>query len=357
MKTISVESEFPVGDIEDIKDKPRVLIVDDSQSIREYVSGLLEDGGFTVFPATNGRMGLEYIESKKPDVVLLDIEMPLMTGLEMLDELRMSKRLYSIILFSHLSNIKNRITGLDKGADDYITKPVQPDELMARVRAAARTARLKKELAEAKKTADDAAEKLHETQKKLIEEKKIAAIARLASGMAHEINNPLSFIQSNLCTLKRYSGILAEGSKRIIDISNRMKGKDPVPDQALDETHNWLKQSKVDFINQDIGPLISDTFEGVVRISSIVSCLLFMDRAVYYSESGTIDLNTLVKSLNNSSMLSLPPGVSLRIDTPDVPLNVIGKNDQLLIAIENILQNAVEAAGEEHNKNNSMPCE
>lgn len=330
-----------------MNNKIKVLIVDDSQSIQKYVRSLLEDAGFRIFSATDGRMGLEYIEKHKPDVVLLDIEMPVMNGLEMLDALPKSKRLYSIILFSHLSDIKNRITGLDKGADDYITKPVQPEELMARVRAAARTTELKKELDEARKTAEDAVDKLHETQKKLIEEKKIVSIARLASGMAHEINNPLSFIQSNLCTVNRYSVVLAEGSKRFIDISNKMKDRAPGLDSDIDETLDWLKKSKIGFINQDIGPLISDTFEGVVRITSILSCLLLMDKAVYYSESDTTDLNTLLKSLCDSSMLRLPPGVFLKLDTPDTSVNVAGRNDQLEIAIENILQNAVDASGED----------
>jgi signal transduction histidine kinase len=344
---ISVKGENPMDYIEDKKVKPCVLIVDDSQSIQKYVKELLEGNGFSTFSATNGRMGLEYIEEKKPDIVLLDIEMPVMNGLEALDELGKNKRLYSIILFTHLSDIRNRITGLDKGADDYITKPVQPDELLARVRAAARTTALKRELAEAKRVAEDTLDKYHETQKKLTEEQRITETAKLASGMAHGINNPLSFIQSNLGTLKRYSGILAEGSKRFIDISNKMKAKDPKWEQAIDETLDWSKKSKVALIHEDIEPLMSDTLEGIARISSILNCLLIMDKAVYYTEVGIIDLNTLVNSLNNSSVLRLPPRVLLTIDTSETPLNVIGKNDQLQIAIENILENAIDAAGED----------
>jgi CheY-like chemotaxis protein len=259
--------------------KPCVLIVDDSQSIQKYVKELLEGGGCRVFSATNGRMGLEYIEEKKPDVVLLDIEMPLMNGLEVLDELGKSKRLYSIILFTHLSDIRNRITGLDKGADDYITKPVQPDELLARVRAAARTTGLKKELAEAKKNTEDALYKFHETQRKLIGEQKIAAIAKLASGMAHEINNPLGYIKSNLGTLEKYSRILSEGATRCIDISNTFKDKSPGLDQSVDETLDWLRKSKLESICRDIEPLISETVEGIERISSIIKSLLKMDQA------------------------------------------------------------------------------
>ncbi len=132
------------------EDTLSVLIIDDSKSVQEFVKELLENTGFITFSATNGRTGLEYINSKEPDVVLLDIEMPEMTGLEILDALDHSKRLYSIILFSQLTDKKKRVAGLSKGADDYITKPIDPDELIARVIAATRTAVLKKELAEAK---------------------------------------------------------------------------------------------------------------------------------------------------------------------------------------------------------------
>ena len=131
-----------------------VLIIDDSPSVQKYVKELLENVGFRTLAATNGQAGLEMIESKRPDVVLLDIEMPVMTGLEVFDALDHGSRLYSIILFSHLSDIKKRVTGFNKGADDYITKPINPEELIARVIAATRITVLKKELAKAKSDAD-----------------------------------------------------------------------------------------------------------------------------------------------------------------------------------------------------------
>lgn len=260
--------------------KPGVLIVDDSRSIQKYVTKLLEDAGFRIFSATDGRMGMQCIESQNPDVVLLDIEMPVMNGLEVLDELEHHKRLYSIVLFTRLSDIKNRITGLEKGADDYIAKPIQPDELIAKVRAAARTAGLKRELAETKKTAEDALDKFHKTQNELIEEQQISALVKIASEMAHEINNPLGYIQGNVITLKRYSDILAEGTKRLMDLSNKFKEKDTGPEQAADEILKWLKKSKIESICRDIQPLISETLEGVERISSILKYLLMKDQAV-----------------------------------------------------------------------------
>ncbi len=148
------------------KNKPCVLIVDDSQSIRKYVKELLEKAGFITIIAENGRIGLECIKTKNPDVVLLDVEMPVMTGLEVLDSLGQAQRLYSVILFSHLSDIKNRIKGLDKGADDYIIKPIEPDELIARVKVALRNIVQKRDLVKAKVDAEIALQQCHKSMRR-----------------------------------------------------------------------------------------------------------------------------------------------------------------------------------------------
>ncbi len=152
------------------KEKPNVLIVDDSQSIRKYVSELLDKAGFNISVAENGRMGLEHIRAKNPDVVLLDVEMPVMSGLEVLENLGHEQRLYTVILFSHLSDIKNRIKGLDKGADDYITKPIEPDELVARVKVAVRNMVQKRELLKAKVDAESALEQCRIAMRELNEQ-------------------------------------------------------------------------------------------------------------------------------------------------------------------------------------------
>ncbi|HDH05494.1 MAG TPA: hybrid sensor histidine kinase/response regulator [Nitrospirae bacterium] len=330
-----------------IQTKPIALVVDDSQSISTYVRELLQEAGFRVFTASNGRIGLEYIESHNPDVVLLDIEMPVMNGLEVLDELGKLKRLFSIILLTSLSNIKTRIEGLNKGADDYITKPFDKRELIARVSVALRTTTLKRELESAKCIAEDALSKFRKAQNKVIEEQKINAIARLAAGMAHEINNPLGFIQSNIGALKKYSAILSEGAGRFIRISNSSCAGCCSADKAIKELLPWIKKSKLEFIRRDIEPLVSETLKGVNRISSILRCLLIMDQAVFYTETEVLDLNDIVRIFEDLSCLGLPSGVSFVTDLTDSPLMVTGKSGQLRIATENIFKNAIRAVGEE----------
>src|SRR5664279_5248503 len=121
----------------------QVLIIDDSRSIQHFVGELLHEAGYAVSSAYDGDRGLELIGSSEPDIVLLDVEMPGMSGLQVLDQLAGKKPFFSIIMFSTRSSLEQIVEGLTNGADDYIVKPFRPDELLARVAAARRTVALK----------------------------------------------------------------------------------------------------------------------------------------------------------------------------------------------------------------------
>ncbi|NVN93188.1 MAG: response regulator [Desulfuromonadales bacterium] len=195
-------------DSQNLPHNANILIIDDSRSIQVFVQELLHGAGYAVSSAYDGESGLALIHPSEPNVVLLDVEMPGMTGLQLLDQLAGKSRLFAIIMFTTRSALDQIVEGLTKGADDYIVKPFQPEELLARVASAKRSVAMKRELAQAHRQADEALLRLGEAQSQLIEEKKMQAIARLATGVAHEINNPLGFIQSNLGTLGRYAGYL-----------------------------------------------------------------------------------------------------------------------------------------------------
>jgi two-component system OmpR family response regulator len=109
-----------------------VLIVDDDPHIREVIRFALEQAGMTVSEAANGEEGLRRIETLNPDLVILDIVMPEMDGLEMCRQLRKQSDLPVLFLSSRDEEI-DRILGLELGGDDYLTKPFSPRELVARV--------------------------------------------------------------------------------------------------------------------------------------------------------------------------------------------------------------------------------
>lgn len=117
--------------------KTSILIVDDEQSIIAIVKAYLEEEGFDVVTAMDGPSGLEAARSKEPDLVILDIMLPGMDGVEVLRRLRRDSDVYVIMLTAKTEET-DKIVGLSVGADDYLTKPFSPRELVARVKAALR---------------------------------------------------------------------------------------------------------------------------------------------------------------------------------------------------------------------------
>ncbi len=118
----------------------KILVVDDEQSILDLVTAYLIPEGYEVRTATDGMAGLELARTFKPDLVVLDIMLPGIDGLEMLARLRRESEAY-VILLTAKTEETDKIVGLSVGADDYVTKPFSPRELVARVKAALRRLR------------------------------------------------------------------------------------------------------------------------------------------------------------------------------------------------------------------------
>ena len=116
---------------------PRILIIDDEQSIINLVSAYLRPEGYQVYSATNGPAGLKAARGHKPDLIVLDIMLPGLDGIELLTQLRRESDVYVIMLTAKTEET-DKIIGLSVGADDYLTKPFSPRELVARIKAALR---------------------------------------------------------------------------------------------------------------------------------------------------------------------------------------------------------------------------
>ncbi len=119
----------------------QVLIVDDSEMIHRLLSARLNDQDLVIHSAFDGTSGLQMARDLLPDLVLLDIDMPDLTGFEVCRQLKHDSETYNIpiIFLTALEETTNKVTGFDLGAADYITKPFEPAELRARVRAALKT--------------------------------------------------------------------------------------------------------------------------------------------------------------------------------------------------------------------------
>jgi two-component system KDP operon response regulator KdpE len=115
----------------------QILIVDDEPRIVNFLNSKLKASGYEVLTAGNGLEGLEQAQAQEPDLIVLDLIMPKMDGLEMLKELRSFSTVPVIILTARGADT-DRIKGLQLGADDYLPKPFNPDELVARIEAVRR---------------------------------------------------------------------------------------------------------------------------------------------------------------------------------------------------------------------------
>lgn len=115
-----------------------VLVVDDDPEIRGSLQPLLEAAGYVVQTAANGREGLEVVAAMSPNLLVADVLMPVMDGLGLCRMLRAAGNTVPILLLTARNDVGDCVAGLDAGADDYLAKPFDPDELLARLRAMAR---------------------------------------------------------------------------------------------------------------------------------------------------------------------------------------------------------------------------
>ena len=115
----------------------RILIVDDEKTIRRFLKATLISHGYNVFEAVNAKEALEYSVSSHPDAIILDLGLPDMDGIEVTRQIRKRAKT-PIIILSVRENEADKIAALDAGADDYLTKPFNAGEMLARLRAVMR---------------------------------------------------------------------------------------------------------------------------------------------------------------------------------------------------------------------------
>ncbi len=180
-------------------EKDKILVVEDERDTRFILEKLLTKNNFEVITANNGQEALKLLETFTPKVILADWTMPVMDGLELCNQVKSNEKLkiiYFIILTARTS-LRDRITGLDIGADDFLMKPIENPELIARIKSGIRIYNLQKEL-------------------KTIEHSK--AVIELACTIGHKINNPLSSLKLALDNLMESSSVKSEQAKEDYEI-------------------------------------------------------------------------------------------------------------------------------------------
>ncbi|MDP4172817.1 MAG: response regulator [Bacteroidota bacterium] len=164
-------------------EKDRILIVEDEEDTRFILERLLSKNDYEAKSARNGSEALEIIEQYQPKVIIADWTMPVMDGLELCNLVKKNEKykLIYFILLTARASLKDRVMGLDIGADDFLVKPVENQELLARIRSGIRIHNLQNEL-------------------RSIEHNK--ALVEMACTIGHQINNPLSSLIMSVKTLQ-----------------------------------------------------------------------------------------------------------------------------------------------------------
>lgn len=141
-----------MGELQFLEDAMRnkVLVVDDEQSIVTLLKYNLEQAGFEVITATDGEEGRQLAETESPDIIVLDLMLPKLDGMEVCKQLRQKKIMIPILMLTAKDDEFDKVLGLELGADDYMVKPFSPREVIARVKAILRRTALQAEATQEK---------------------------------------------------------------------------------------------------------------------------------------------------------------------------------------------------------------
>jgi len=187
-----------------------ILVVEDEPKIVELVRLYLERDGHVVLVAQDGQAALDLARGRAPELVLLDLNLPVIDGLEVCRELRggASTRSIPIVLLTARADEATKLAALSAGASDFLTKPFSTTEVYLRLKNQVESCRLQRKLAWQNQLLEGTIEQLKGTETQLM-----ASLGRLSAGIIHEINNPLSYANTALYALKRKVGSFSEEQK------------------------------------------------------------------------------------------------------------------------------------------------
>jgi len=317
-----------------------ILIVDDKLENIRFLSDFLFTQQYQVRKAISGQAALTAVKTLPPDLILLDINMPGMNGYEVCERLKNdpSTNTVPIIFLSAGNNVVDKVRGFQIGGADYITKPFQLEEVLIRVQTQLTIRQLQKTLEEKNKQLNQALDTLKENQISLVQKEKMATLRKVVAGVAHEINNPLSFIDCNIEPIREYKD-------HLVDLINLYQKKHPAFDPDIEKL---VKEIDLDFLSSDFDKIIASMKKGTQRINTVVLALRIFTRL---DESGVKQINIhecidniliLLRNRLDSSEENAVINIEKDYETETVP-SITCHAEQMNQVIFNLLCNAIDA--------------
>ncbi len=312
----------------------KVLLVDDDVLTRLVMQTHLERWGHQVVTAGDGAAAWERFQVEEFPIVISDWIMPEIDGVELIRRIRACPRpgyVYAVLVTAK-SQREDLIAGMEAGADDFLSKPLDAEEFRVRVRVGERIIRLEQTLVEQNRA-------LREAQSALIQTEKLASLGQLAAGLAHEINNPIAFVTNNLAVLRRDMMAALEILNLYQSAQARLAEIEPT---LAATTHHLAEEMDLAFFQSHLPRLFDKTQAGLERVRDIVNNLrdfARLDESTFKDADLNAALDTTVEILHHELKKKQMHLVRCLEELPPVPCQA-GKINQVFL---NILLNAVQA--------------
>lgn len=318
----------------------RIMVVDDELHVRNSIAPLLEMQGYQAESFADGIGALESFRRRGSDLVLSDVKMPGMDGVELLGRIRAVDPDIPVILMTAYADLDMAINAVKLGAYDFILKPFDPECLLVAVAKGLKyrcLCNLERDYnASLEKAVIEKAGELQELHNQMIISEKMAAIGLLSAGIAHEINNPVAFIASNLASLGKYATRMTDFVAWQADLIRSCCSP-----EMLKEFEARRSSAKIDRVAADLSLMVAESLEGVERIKKIVASLKSFSRKDD-DVSVEADLNELVESTLTIVWNEIKYVATLNKELGDIPA-IRCYPSQLNQVIMNLLVNAAHA--------------